>query len=249
MKGWTCALSLCGFVVEPSGACVEDVGSGVEEDSALNARRQMELPPCVISAADHAGWAHLVCVAAPDRVPVVVERRRVTLIDAGLPALPYHHESLGMREDEANALIARVRRSIAACTARALRRTVADLAPAYRVVALAIREPPFTELPESVVAVRRSYQLQCAADGMMYQLGLCRAARDLGLDVHLCRRGEETGRAAARLEVHSDRIDSFVSGKGRPPGPPWTREHRRAYAAGIAALAAHTPRPRKIQIP
>jgi len=42
----------------------------------------MKLTPCVISVADHAGWAHVVCVAAPGHVPAVVERRRVMLIDA-----------------------------------------------------------------------------------------------------------------------------------------------------------------------
>jgi hypothetical protein len=207
----------------------------------------MTRTPCVISVADHAGWAHLVCVAAPGNMPAVVERRRVTLIDAGLPTLPYHHESISMREDEANAQIARVRRSIAGCTSRALHGVLTDLTPAYPVVALAIREPPFAELPETVAAVRQSYRLQCAADGMMYQLALCRAARDLGLDVHLCRRGEETARAAARLEVHPDDMESFVSGTGRPSGPPWTQEHRRAYAAGIAALAAHERRHLKVQ--
>jgi hypothetical protein len=175
-------------------------------------------------------------------MPAVVERRRVTLIDAGLPTLPYHHESIGMREDEANALIARVRRSIARRTSRALREVVTDLAPAYRVVALAIREAPFPELPDTVAVVRQSYRLQCAADGMMYQLALCHAARDLDLEVQLCRRGEETARAAARLEVHPVDIESFVSGAGRPPGPPWTEEHRRAYAAGIAALAGRAHR-------
>jgi len=207
----------------------------------------MTLMPCVIGVADHAGWAYVICVAAPGDVPAVVERRRITLIDAGLPTLPYHHESIGMREDEANALIARVRRSIAACTSRALREVVTDVAPAYPVVALAIREPPFPELPDTVAPVRQSYRLQCAADGMLYQLALCRAARDLGLEVDLCRRGEETARAAARLEVHADDIASFVSGSGRPSGPPWTQEHRRAYAAGIAALAARARRRLKIQ--
>jgi hypothetical protein len=57
--------------------------------------------------------------------------------------------------------------------------------------------------------------------------------------VHLCRRGEERARAAARLDVRADDIDSFVSDTGRPSGPPWTEEHRRAYAAGIAVLAGH----------
>lgn len=202
----------------------------------------MKSTPCVISAVEHAGWAHLVSVAAPGGVPGVVERRRVMLIGEGLPTMPYHHESIGMRENEANALIARVRRSIAVCTARALRGIVTDLAPDFTAAALAIRKSPFSELPESVAAVWRSYRLQCAADGMLYQLALCRAARDLGLEVHPFGRGEEIARAAGRLEVRPEAIEAFVSRTGRPPGPPWTREHRLAYAAGIAALAAHAPR-------
>jgi hypothetical protein len=177
-------------------------------------------------------------VAAESHVPAVIERRRVVTIDDGLPTMPYHHESLGMREDEANALIGRVWRSIAGCTSGALRQVVTDLAPSYRVVALAIREPPFPELPDTVAAVRRSYQLQCAADGMMYRLAVCRAACDIGLEVDLCRRGEETARAAARLGVHPRDMESFVNVTGRPLGPPWAEEQRRAYAAGIAALAA-----------
>jgi hypothetical protein len=205
----------------------------------------MKPTQCVISVADHAGWAHIVGVAAPGGVPAVVERRRVPTIDGELPTMPYHHETLEMGEDEANALIARVRRSIARCTTRALREVVTDLAPAYSVVALAIREPPFPELPGTVAVVRQSYQLQCAADGMMYQLALCHAARDLGLDVDLCCRGEEFAQSAARLQIHPEDMASFVRGAGRPPGPPWTEEHRRAYAAGIAALAH---RHRKIQI-
>jgi hypothetical protein len=201
--------------------------------------------PCVIGVGDHAGWAHLICVAAPDGVPGVVERRRVRTIDAGLPTMPYHHESLGLPEGEANALIARVRQSIAGCSSRALRGVVDDLAASYSVVALAIREPSFPDLPDTVAVVRRSYRLQCAADGMMYQLALCRAARDLGLEVDQCRRGEEIAQAAARLEVRPDEVVSFVNGAGRPSGPPWTEEHRRAYAAGLAALAR---RQQKIRI-
>jgi len=182
----------------------------------------------------------MVCVAAPAHVPTVVKRQRVNLIEAGLPTMPYHHESLAMQVHEADLLIARVRRSIARCASRALQGLVTDLSPQYRVIGLAVRELPVPELPETVATVRRSYQLQCSADGMMYQLALCRAAGDLGLTVYPCRRGEESARAAAQLQIHADDIESFVSRAGRPPGSPWTQEHRRAYAAGIAALAAHT---------
>src|SRR3954465_7049609 len=113
----------------------------------------MKAVPCVVSIAEHAGWAHLVCVALSGVAPIVIERRRVTLIEAGLPTMPYHHESIGMEEAEANALIAPGRKSIATHVSAALRRVIADLAPPHSVVALAIREPTFPELPATVTAV------------------------------------------------------------------------------------------------
>ena len=202
----------------------------------------MRRAPCVVSVAEHTGWAHLVCVAALGLAPAVIERRRVTLIDSGVPRQPYEHDSTTLTEDEANALIAKVRRSVAARASDALTRVVTELARKYTVIALAIRKPPFAGLPDTVAAVRKSYQLQCAADGMLYQLALCRAARQLGLDVDMYRRGEENSWAAEQLGVTLREVEDFVSRAGRPAGPPWTQEHRRAYAAGIAVLAAHARR-------
>src|SRR5258705_4921833 len=199
----------------------------------------MRPAPCVVSVAEHTGWAHLVGVAARGNLPAVIARRRVALIDKGLPTLPYEHETTAMREDEANAVIAKVRKSIAARTSDALRRVVIELAPAHTPVALAIREPPFDDLPAAVAAVRTSYRLLCAADGMLYQLAICHAARQLELDVHMCRRGTETARAAQQLGVTPAAIEEFVSRSGRPAGPPWTQEHRRDFATAITALSAH----------
>ena len=195
--------------------------------------------PCVLSVAEHTGWAYVICVAARDGIPAVIERRKVTLIDAGMPTQPYEHDSRALREDEADELIARVRRSIAKRTSLALQRLVAELQPGHAVVALAIREPPFPDLPQSVASVRQSHRLTNCADGMLYQMAVCRAANELGLDVQLCRRGQELSRAAQRLDVTLADVEAFVGGVGRPAGPPWTEEHRRAFAAGIAVLAAH----------
>ena len=199
----------------------------------------MKPAPCVVSVADHTGWAHLICVASRGNVPAVVARRRVALIDKGLPTMPYEHDTAALREAEANAIIARLRQSVAARTSDALRRVVSELAPAHTAVALAIREAPFDDLPPTVAAVRTSYRLLCAADGMLYQLAICHAARQLKLDVHLCRRGKELTQAAQQLGETPAAIEEFVSRSGRPAGPPWTQEHQRAYAAGIAVLAAH----------
>ena len=48
----------------------------------------MRSTPCVVSVADHAGWAHFVCVAAASNVPAVIKRRRVATIDDDLPTMP-----------------------------------------------------------------------------------------------------------------------------------------------------------------
>ena len=58
----------------------------------------------------------------------------------------------------------------------------------------------------------------------------------------MCRRGEEISWAAEELGVTTGEVEAFVDRAGRPAGPPWTLEHRRAYAAGIAVLAARTRR-------
>jgi hypothetical protein len=195
---------------------------------------------CVLSVAEHAGWAHVIFVGVLDKQPAVVARRRITLIDSGLPTQPYHHEASAMTDADANALIARVRRSIATRTSEALQRVLGEVAADSTVVAVAIRKPPFDDLPETYPPVRESYRLFCAADGMMYQLAICDAARRLALDVQMCPRGEEASRAAKQLGVRPRDIETFVT-RTRPSGPPWTEEHRRAYAAGIAVLAAHVP--------
>jgi hypothetical protein len=66
--------------------------------------------------------------------------------------------------------------------------------------------------------------------------------RLLNLVVHLrddVSHANEMAQAALSLNVTPREVEEFVIGRGRPAGPPWTQELRRAYAAGIAALAQH----------
>jgi hypothetical protein len=56
------------------------------------------------------------------------------------------------------------------------------------------------------------------------------------------RRGGRCHGPRRQLGVTLREVDEFVSRAGRPAGPPWTQEHRRAYAAGIAVLATHAHR-------
>jgi hypothetical protein len=201
--------------------------------------------PSILAVSEHTGWAYFVCVSARDGRPFVVSRRRITLIDGGLPTQPYEHDTRALAPDEAEALIAEVRKSVEKSTNAAIGRLVDEVSGEHPVAALAIRKPPFEKLPATVAAVHASYPVLCAADGMLYNLAIRKAAKRLGLEVQLFRRGDENAAAAAALEVSPEAVEEFVTTSGRPSGPPWTVEHRRAYAAAIAALA---PRVRGLTI-
>ena len=198
--------------------------------------KRSSLPPVAVGVAEHNGWAILVSVAAVNGQPTVVDRRRVPLIEKGVPNQPYHHETLALPNAEAEQLLRRVRRSIAACTTLAFERLSADLSPRYRVASIAIRQPPLPRLPATVAVVHDSYYVQCRADGMLYHSAICAAARHLGWSLVVLPRGEELAKAAEAMQTSSAEVDEFVNRLRRKLGPPWAADHRRALAAAIAAL-------------
>jgi hypothetical protein len=194
----------------------------------------------VVGVADHNGWAILVSAAAVNGEPVVVDRRRVRLIENGVPSQPYHHETLALNDAEAEQLLRKVKQSIAACTAEAFDVLSSDLSPNYRVSSLSIRQPPLTHLPATVEEAHRSYHVTCRADGMLYHSAICAAARRRGWKLVLHRRGEESARAAEAMQLSADEVERFVNDLRRTMGPPWTAEHRNALAAAIGALGGQS---------
>jgi hypothetical protein len=192
--------------------------------------------PVVVGVADHNGWVVLVSAAAPNGEPTVVDRRRVGLIEKGVPSQPYHHETLALGDDEAEQLLRKVKRSIAACTALAFDHLSADLAPRYRVTSIAIRQPPLARLPATVGEVHRSYHVLCRADGMLYHSAICKAARQRNWQVVLHRRGDELALAAEALQSSTHEVEQFVNDLRLTLKSPWTAEHRHAFAAALAAL-------------
>ena len=196
----------------------------------------MSVPSVVVGVADHNGWAVLVTAAAVNGQPTVVDRRRVPLIEQGVPSQPYHHETLALPDAESEQLVRRVKRSVAACTKRAFEHLSADLSPRYRVSSIAIRQPPLPRLPPTVAEVHASYYVLCRADGMLYHAAICAAARQHHWDVAFHHRGEGLTRAAQAMKASPAEVEKFVKSLGRTLRPPWTAEHRDACAAAIGQL-------------
>ena len=178
-----------------------------------------------VGVADHAGWAVLVTVG-PDAT--VLDRRRVELVDEGLPVLPHHHEGQKLPVGDALALVEKVRASAMRCAAQALEALAhAVEAP---VGAIALRACP--PLPDTVEGCLADYRAQCVADTVMFRHALAEAATARGWKVAWYEAKTVFDRAAGALGRET--IDDLIAAAGKQLGAPWQKDHRMAMAAAIA---------------
>ena len=211
--------------------------AGSEAPDGVRSQHSAGTLTAVLGVADHNGWAVCVTVAASRGLPVVVDRRRVDLIEPGVPSQPYHHETVGMPLPEAERLVVRVRESVMRTSLARLSTLRDELQPPYTIVAMTLRNPPLDYVPVTVAEAHKSYPVMCRADGMMYHDALCTAARRLNMALELHDRGEEVIRAADRLGVSLEELEHFLQTTGESLGPPWHKEHRLAAAAAMAVLS------------
>ena len=191
----------------------------------------------VVGISDHCGWAEFVTVGVRDNAPLVLDRRRATLIAPGLPGTPYHHEGLELPLADAEKLINRVRQSVVEHTQAAL----SELRSSHGIGAVVLQESPFERLPDPLAAVLTSWRLTCAADGMMYREALADCAAELGLEViRYPRKSNEITAAAAEQGAARKTVAAVVLALGRELGPPWRKEHQNAAAAALRVLARRT---------
>jgi hypothetical protein len=185
-----------------------------------------------IGIAHHYGWAVTVS-ASPDFQ--VVDRRRIELIEPGLPAAPIHHEG-GTHETHSSgeplddeglaALVAKVRASVMKMTAMSMDELVSVL-PAP-IIALAIRGWQ-SDFPVDVATQRRP-PYESRADSVMYCQVLAEVAAQRGWDVCTYDAKNVEAKAAAML---GPRADEVLHGPRTTLGPPWSKDHRTALAATI----------------
>ena len=192
-----------------------------------------------VGIAEHLGWAWFVTVTVEDGAPVLLDSRRVELVAASLPCMPFHHDTDGMELEEADRLLARVKASALECAFAGLKSLEEQLQPEHAIAALAIRHPPLPALPDSVADSRQSYHINCRGDGMLYHQAICTAAERLGIPVAFHKRGEEEVLAARSIGAEPGALKRRLSDLGATASS-WAKEHRHAAAAAIAALCSDT---------
>ena len=198
--------------------------NGVSHPPPGSAAREI-LDGMRLGIAHHLGWAVAVTASADHEV---VDRRRIELIEPGLPAAPIEHAAKPLSDDAAARMVAAARASARRATAASLDHLAASLPEP--IVSMSLRAWPL-DFPDDVVVQRRP-PYQSRADSVMYCQVLSECAHVRGWEVHLFD-ARDVDAVAARLL--GPRADGVLCRRWATLGPPWTKDHRIALAATIVA--------------
>jgi hypothetical protein len=188
-----------------------------------------------LGIAHHFGWAVAVTASADHEV---VDRRRIELIEPGLPTAPIHHEGGAhgfhqrpepLDDDALAALVADVRASVVRATSAALDEL--ERALPEPIVSMSVRAWP-DDFPEDI-AVQRRVPYESRADSVMYCQVLAELARKRGWDLH-CYDAKHVEAEAAR--ILGERSHEVLHGPRATLGPPWSKDHRIALAATVVVV-------------
>jgi hypothetical protein len=178
-----------------------------------------------LGIAHHFGWAVAVTASADHRV---VDRRRIELIEPGMPTAPIHHEGKPLDDAAVSELVVRVRASAARATSASLD----ELASAVPepIVSISLRAWPF-DFPEDIALQRRA-PYEARADSVMYRKILDDVGRARGWAVHFYDAKNVEDQASRIL---AERTGEVLYGPRVTLGPPWAKDHRMALAATVLA--------------
>jgi hypothetical protein len=182
----------------------------------------------IIGVSDHGGWGVLVTVA---RNGMLLDRRRVELVDDDLPAIPHHHEAQLLPPDEGVALVERVRVSAERHAVLALD-AVAKAVPL--ILGVALRNCP--QLPPTVAERIKDYRARNVADWVMYRQALAAAAAARGWPVYWYDAKKVVDAASHALRIEN--FETHFLDLRRAVGPPWNNDHKLAMAAAIVTAKA-----------
>jgi hypothetical protein len=185
-----------------------------------------------LGIAHHLGWAVAVTADADHEV---VDRRRIELIEPGLPNAPIHHEGgpheLHRSGDPLDdgalaALVTEVRSSVVRAASAGLDALAAALPEP--VTSMSIRAWP-VDFPTDI-SVQRRVPYESRADSVMYCQVLAELAHVRGWVVH---RYEAKTVEVDAVRVLGARAKQVLHGPRAALGAPWTKDHRTALAATI----------------
>lgn len=187
----------------------------------------------------HSGWAAMVAVAGPLAQPVIVDRRRIELVECqAREYLQPYHAAAELDLGEAEPFIKLCFATSRSIAIRALGTVIERLRKdGYRMAGCGIllsSGRPSADLG----GVLRSHAMIHTAEGHFFREALQDACRHHGLAITAVRERELHARASAELGAPQEELQRKVAELGRRLGPPWTQDQKCAALVACLALAA-----------
>jgi len=183
----------------------------------------------------HSGWAALVVVSAGDGGAVVVDRRRIELVEAEWARQPYHAAER-LAPDRARDVVKRgieEAHCIAVREMRAALRRESERANDVTACAVLVGGPMPDWTTDEILAVHfRMHK----AEGVLFRDALVRAGEACGLKLVAIPEKHLTKHAQSALGAPASALVRKVATLGKSVGPPWGKDQKDAALAALVAL-------------
>ena len=183
----------------------------------------------------HSGWAAVVVVGKQDDNVLVVDRRRIELVNDEWQKQPYHAAE-NLKPAAARAL---VKRGVASAMSGAVRELRAALkreqnrGNGVTACAVLVGEPMPNWSTEEILAVHfRMHK----AEGVLFRDALVRAAETCGVPVVAIPEKDLLTQAEGTLGVRANKLTQTIVTLGKSVGPPWGSDQKDAALAAWLAL-------------
>jgi len=186
----------------------------------------------------HSGWAAEVVLCGPVDAPVVVDRRKIQLVETFSYTFrqPYHTAEKMPRPDGAK-FIRSVQTEAKRLALSALRTLRANLAEGdFKLACGALLLASGRTLP-TLERILASHALIHTADGELFRDSLRAACAHCNLPVHAIREKELFGAASKALGISEAVLKRRVAALGKALGPPWGQDEKLAALGAWLTLA------------
>ena len=185
----------------------------------------------------HSGWGVLVAVSGDPDSLVVVDRRRIVVMDPATPGgkQPYHYAA-ELSPEKAEEHIAKCAALSETMAKQATKQVLAELSEhSYRVASAAMLMAAGRSLP-SLPQILASHPLIHTAEGEFFRKSVISACKALKLPVTEIREREIEERTKSAHGKKAAQILRAIAAMGGSIGPPWTADHKAATLAALLTM-------------
>jgi hypothetical protein len=183
----------------------------------------------------HSGWAALVVIGRRDGDLVVAGRRRLALVEDGLPRQPYHAAE-HMKPNMAHELVTRSVDAVQRIAVREMQAAIAHEREEHNTVT-ACAVLVGTPMPEwSVNEILAVHFRMHKAEGVLFRDVLVRASRECGVRIVTIPEKVLAKHAARALATPAGRLEKQIAALGKSVGAPWGKDQKGAALAALVAL-------------